>query len=207
MDFKAFLFDLFQDYGAAIYPVAILFGVVMYHKLTKKSRSEQYGFGQSVTLDGNHGVLKNTQETFKDQAAVNAQMDEGESEENASYKRDNEEVDSEDEDALPEIDYESDDFEHGYGIPEDDEELDDCTPNHEHASEGEESEIEVYDDYLDKDNTNKTKQKMSDNHPEESQEAKKAPTKEQESLPELLIMYLVPASSQHFLGYELLQAL
>ena len=190
MDFKDFIIDLYQDYGAMVYPVLLLSMYYAYKKISSKSSSQQFGLGQGITVTVGGSQSSASNKT----GAVNNEVNDDFSSQGHDLDDDNDR----EEDGLTEIDYESGDFQE-YGIDSDDE-YDSEEPTY--ADEPEEfDEQEEYADYLDH---NSYQKKTAPKKPT------KLPTKsaaEEPKLDPLIIMYLVPRTSKEFLGYELLQAL
>ena len=112
MDFKDFIIDLYQDYGAMIYPVLLLSMYYAYKKISSKSSSQQFGLGQGVTVT----VGGSQSNTSNKKGAVNNEI----SDDFSPQERDLDDDNDHEEDGLTEIDYESGDFQE-YGIDSDDE--------------------------------------------------------------------------------------
>lgn len=194
MDFKDFIIDLYQDYGAMIYPVLLLSLYYTYKKINSKSASQQFGLGQgmAVTVSGPQSSRSNRRGAANDQIEDDISAQEHDANEDGSSDHE--------EDGLTEIDYESGDFQREYGIDNDEDDYESDEPTY--ADEPEEfDEQEEYGDYLD----HQSRQKNST--PSTPSKPLKGKSTEEPELDPLIIMYLVPRASKEFLGYELLQAL
>ena len=192
MDLKEHLIDFFMDYGAVIYPIALLGFIVLYNRLTSRAAPEQYGFRQgAATSEGAQKapeIRKNEQPNMINSGAT--EIDD----------------DDEDDDEVRELDYESDDFERGYGIEDDDDEYqDEIEKDEEEHFSDPEDDPGRYDAYINQKETQQTAAPSQVKNATSPENKRRKPNNDR--IDPLIIMYLTPTTGQNFKGYELLQAL